>query len=72
MPRATSRSSSSEDRDLAPRVIEPRAALRVALELLLEQAQLEREGDEPLLRAVVQVSFEPLALLATCFDDPRA
>ena len=59
-------------RDLAPRLTEPRARIRVAVQLLFEQAQLERERDQPLLRAVVQVALEPLALLLTSVDDPRA
>ena len=38
----------------------------------LEQPQLQRQGDEPLLGAVVQVALEPLALLLPGLDDPGA
>ena len=55
-------------RDLAPRLRQARARLAVGAQLLLEQAQLERERDQPLLRAVVQVALQPLALLLTRLD----
>ena len=38
----------------------------------LEQAQVEREGDQPLLRPVVQVPLQALALVLRGFDDPGA
>ena len=41
-------------------------------QLLLEQAELERQRDQPLLRAVVQVPLESLPLLLTCLDHSRA
>ena len=59
-------------RDLAPRDCEALLRVRVAVELLLEQAQLERERDQPLLCAVVQVALQPLALALAGLDDPRA
>ena len=45
---------------------------RVALELGADHAELERDGDEPLLRAVVEVALEPPALGVADLDDPRA
>ena len=38
----------------------------------LREPQRERERDEPLLRAVVQVPLEPAALVVAGLDDPRA
>ena len=38
----------------------------------LDQPQVERERDEPLLRAVVQVALEPPALGVAGLDDARA
>ena len=57
-------------RDLAPGRVEALARAGV-VQLLLEDAQLERERDEPLLRAVVQVALQPLPLLLACFEDAR-
>ena len=71
-PRATSRSSSS-DAAISCRAWASRASrVRVVAELRLEQAELERQRDEPLLGAVVQVALEPLALLLAGLDDARA
>jgi len=50
----------------------PRACFGVVWELLLEQVQLERKRNEPLLCAVVQVALQPFALGLTGVDDPRA
>ena len=36
------------------------------------EPQLERDGDEPLLGAVVEVALEPAALLVAGLDEPRA
>ena len=71
MPRATSRSSSS---DVAISGAPDRAARsrRIVGQPLLQQAELERERDEPLLCAVVQVALESLPLLLAGLDDPRA
>src|SRR5947209_20092639 len=44
----------------------------ILAQLLLDQSQLERQGDESLLRAVVQVALQELALLASGFDHPPA
>ena len=74
MPRAISRSSCSDAAiSVRPRAT-PRAGLVVARELRLQQRQLERHGDEPLLRAVVEVALEALALAVAGLDDagPRA
>ena len=46
--------------------------LRVALEPRGHHAQLERDRDEALLRAVVQVALEPLPLGVADLDEPRA
>ena len=59
-------------RDLAPRRGERVARLRLVRELPVEQAQLERQRDQPLLGAVVQVPLEPLALLLAGFDHTGA
>ena len=59
-------------RDLAARLLEPRARVGVVVQLALEQAQLERQRHEPLLRAVVEVALEALALLLAGLDHPRA
>ena len=44
---------------------------RVALELRADHAQAERDRDEPLLSAVVQVALEPPALGVADLDDAR-
>ena len=49
-------------RDLALRLVQSLPRIGVVAQLLLEHAQLEREGDQPLLRAVVQVALQPLPL----------
>src|SRR5881409_3623269 len=53
-------------------MLDARAGLGVAVDPLLEQAQLERKRHEALLRAVVQVALEPLTLLLAGLDDPQA
>ena len=58
-------------RDLPSGLIEPRAQLGVARHRGLEQAELERKGDESLLSAVVQVALESLPLLLPGLDHPR-
>ena len=45
---------------------------RVAADVGLDQPQLQRQGDQPLLRAVVQVALEPPALGVAGGDDPLA
>ena len=44
----------------------------IGAELRLREPQCERERDEPLLRAVVQVALEPPALGVGGLDEPRA
>jgi hypothetical protein len=66
MPRASSRRSSSAERASArapSRSSRARAAPRLAaVELLGDQPELQRQRDEPLLRAVVQVALDAPAL----------
>ena len=53
----------------------PRRSARVAdrpLELFLEQAEVQREGDQPLLGAVVEVALQTLTFILRGLDDPRA
>ena len=45
---------------------------RVAADPVLQHPQLQRDGDEALLRAVVEVALEPPALGVPGLDDPRA
>ena len=73
MPRASSRSSSSDCGELAARRRdELLRRRRVAADVGLDQPQLQRERDEPLLRAVVQVALEPPALGVAGRDDALA
>ena len=48
------------------------AALRRVLQLRLEHPQVERQADEVLLRAVVQVALDPAARGVARLDDPHA
>ena len=41
-------------------------------QLRAREAQRQRESDEPLLRAVVEITLEPLPLGIACLDDARA
>src|ERR687897_63072 len=59
-------------RDLAPCLIETCPRFGITVQALFEQAQLERQGNEPLLCAVVKVPFESPALVLASVDDPRA
>ena len=73
MPRASSRSSSSPCASCVLRGGQDLAGgRRVLLERRADQAQVERERHEPLLRAVVQVALEPPALGVAGLDDARA
>jgi hypothetical protein len=54
--------------DLTSGRIELLLELGLVRELLLEQAQPQRQRDQPLLRAVVEIPLEPLALLLSGFD----
>ena len=59
-------------RDLAPRLLDALGRLGVIVQRVLPQTQLEGQGDEALLRPVVQVPFQPLPLGLACVDDPGA
>src|SRR5262245_45906848 len=48
--------------DLAPRLTETSPSLGIAAQPLLEQAELERERDQPLLCAVVEIALQALPL----------
>ena len=58
--------------DLAVRVVQGGGRLGVARHLALGGAQLDAEGDQPLLRAVVQVALDAAALLVGGTDRGRA
>src|SRR3954451_24356666 len=60
------------DSDLLPRLIETRASVLIARDLLLEQAELERERDQALLGAVVQVALQSLPLPLSGLDHASA
>ena len=73
MPRASSRSSSSPCGELVLRRGQSLAGgWRILLELHADQGQVDREGYQPLLCAVVQVALEPPALGIPGLDDARA
>ena len=46
--------------------------LRLGAYASLDHAQLQRQGDEPLLRSVVEVALEPPPLRVAGGDDPLA
>src|SRR4029450_10108828 len=58
--------------DLTTRLIDPSLSFRIRAQPLLEQAELEREGDQPLLRAVVEIALQSLPLPLACSYHPRA
>ena len=70
MPRASSRSSSSAAR--SSRFGRVERAGPVGVELGAQQPQREREHDEPLLGAVVEVALEPPARGVAGLDGPGA
>ena len=72
MPRAISRNSVERRGDLPARPVDPLARLGVAAEVAAEHAELERERDEPLLRAVVEIALQAAALVVPRLDDPLA
>ena len=60
IPRDSDRSSARASRAwLSASSTVSRAAVRVGVELLLGPAEVDREPDQPLLRAVVDVALEP-------------
>src|SRR3954469_25273442 len=60
------------DSDLLSRLIETRARVLIAGDPLLEQAELERERDQPLLGTVVQVALQSLPLPLSRLDHAGA
>ena len=60
------------DRDLLPRLNNPLACIGIRRNTLCEQAQLERQRDQALLRTIVKIALESLALLLSSVDHPRA
>ena len=71
MPRASSRSSSSARCSSAVEASSSRAAgARIGVELAPRHAELQRERDEPLLSAVVQVALQPAPLAHRHLDEP--
>ena len=73
MPCASSRSSAIARRSSAS-ASSSRASVRVGAgrQLRAREAQRQRESDEPLLGAVVEVALEPLPLGVAGLDDARA
>src|SRR5690242_688029 len=58
---------------LAPRGLQqPRRRGRLRVDLALREAELERQRDEPLLGAVVEVALEPATLADRHLHEPRA
>ena len=51
---------------------EPLRGFGVLPQARVDQPELECHGNEPLLRAVVQVSLQTSALGVACLDDPDA
>ena len=72
MPRASSRSSSSDWDSSSPADLDRLGQLRVGAGAVLDHAQLEGHGHEPLLRAVVEVALEPPPLRVACGDEALA
>ena len=73
MPRASSRSSASACVSSSWRRADHLGRqLGMLGDLVLRDPQRQRERDEPLLGAVVEVALEPAALLQARLDDPRA
>jgi hypothetical protein len=72
MPRATPRSSSSDSAISRFARSRPAFASAVGAQRLLEPAEVEREGDQPLLGAVVKVALQSLPLLLAGLDEPSA
>ena len=71
-PRASSRSSFiARSSSLRAPATSCFAAVGVAVELVLEHAQLDRERDEALLRAVVEVALQAAALVQPGLEDAQ-
>ena len=73
IPRASSRSSSSDWESSSPAELTScSASAGSRADAALDHPQLERDGDEPLLRAVVEVALEPPPLRVAGGDDALA
>ena len=72
MPRASSRSSASDSASCVLALETSSCGRRVVADAALEEAQLEREGDEALLGAVVEVALQAPALGVARRDDALA
>ena len=72
MPRASSRSSASECASSSLTAAISATRGRIVADAVAEQAELQGDADEPLLRAVVQVALEPPPLVVAGGDDPLA
>ena len=72
MPRASSRSSCEAQLELVDPRVDERGRLRVVRETPAAEVEAEEEGDQPRLRAVVEVALEPSPLGVACLDDPLA
>ena len=73
MPRASSRSSARRGGEILDRLVEQLRGQRgVALELAAGQAERQREADEVLLGAVVQVALDPAPGVVRRGDDAGA
>ena len=72
MPRAISRSSSSDAATSLRALSICCVADRSPSSCCLEQAEVERQGHEPLLSPVVEVPLQALAFALGGLEDPRA
>ena len=72
MPRASSRSSASDRASSSLAVVTSSSADGSSRIRFCEEPQLQRDRDQALLRAVVQVALEPPALGVAGRDDPLA
>src|SRR5215212_11107225 len=60
------------ERDLVPRLTEATGRVGVVTQAFLEQAEIEREGDQPLLGAVVKVALQALPFALAGLDHAGA
>jgi hypothetical protein len=57
---------------LSSRLLDPLPRSSIPSELFLEQAEVQRERDQPLLGPVVEVALQALTFTPRGLDDPRA
>ena len=57
---------------LSSRLVDPLHRRSIPSELFLEQPEVQREGDQPLLGPVVEVALQALTFTLRGLDDPRA